>query len=46
MQFGIWPGREGDVSTLGGQFEKYVDIRYQKNMGLILAIYNITDTCF
>jgi hypothetical protein len=47
LTFAVAPGKQGDLKTVGGLFESYMDKRYKENMLLNNELFVIFDTgCF
>lgn len=46
LTFAVAPGKQGDTSTVGGQFEWYMNKRYQENQILNIRLHTVFDNCF
>lgn len=46
LTFAVAPGKQGDTKTVGGQFEAYMNKRYQENQILNIRLHGVFNGCF
>jgi len=46
LHFAVAPGKQGDITTVGGQFEQYMNKRYKENQVINIKLHVVFESCF